>query len=446
MLEAVRPKRAQSVGTGRPDSLSNPASGTITEQEDLLGLGGDGRDGRLQLFGQIKMFHFNEARRSPKVRRASCPASALDLDAIRQMRERAENADNGGSAPVSTPGSPKLRRFSRSDSPAEDDDADQLLGRAVDDDPNLKRALANLIRTVSDWGALTPRERWQHTIEIVSSVLFLRRRYPWFQLAGHSGQFEQHHSPEWVLKMVSEYESKAFGAMQGDPMAAFTPIYKGIVTKGGKKFFQLQNLLFGFTEPCGMDCKMGFRTYLAKDVKSRKARMDLLAKLEKLDPSTVTNEERINGVTKRRYMQHREVMSSTATLGFRIEAVKMGKNDAKTFKGGTLIDRSAVADELNGFMGGNSLIRNQYLAKLRQLRAALVSSDFFKRHEVVGSSLLLLHDRHCEVGLWMIDFGKTVEVDRELDHLKFSEDNLDEHEDGYLLGLDNLMSIIERCG
>ena len=35
---------------------------------------------------------------------------------------------------------------------------------------------------------------------------------------------------------------------------------------------------------------------------------------------------------------------------------------------------------------------------------------FFSLPQVVGSSLLLLHDRHCEVGLWMIDFGKTVEV------------------------------------
>jgi 1D-myo-inositol-triphosphate 3-kinase len=327
------------------------------------------------------------------------------------------------------------------------EDPDHLLGRAADADANLKRALDKLILTV-DWGALTPRERWQTTAEIVRSVLFLRRRYPWFQLAGHSGQFEQHHSPEWVLKMVSEYEAKAFLAMQGDPMAAFTPIYKGIVTKGGKQFFQLQNLLFGFTEPCGMDCKMGFRTYLAKDVKSSKTRLDLLTKLIKLDKTAkITDEERIKGVTKRRYMQHREVMSSTSKLGFRIEAIKMGKSDAKTFKGGTLIDRADVADELNGFMGGNSVIRKKYLAKLRQLRAALVSSDFFKRHEVVGSSLLLLHDRHCEVGLWMIDFGKTVEVDRVLDHLTYDAlTSPDAHEDGYLLGLDNLMSIIERCG
>ena len=46
---------------------------------------------------------------------------------------------------------------------------------------------------------------------------------------------------------------------------------------------------------------MGFRTYLAKDVKSQKTRTDLLNKLVKLDPKTVTDEERSKGgVTKRR--------------------------------------------------------------------------------------------------------------------------------------------------
>lgn len=62
--------------------------------------------------------------------------------------------------------------------------------------------------------------------------------------------------------------------------------------------------------------------------------------------------------------------------------------------------------------------------------------------QVVGSSLLFVHDASGKARVWMIDFGKTVPLPdpRTLDHrTPWVEGN---REDGYLWGLDNLIDIL----
>ena len=82
-----------------------------------------------------------------------------------------------------------------------------------------------------------------------------------------------------------------------------------------------------------MDCKIGIRTYLeeelAKAREKSKLRKDMYEKMVAVDPDAPTEQEHLlKGVTKPRYMVWRETISSTATLGFRIEGI----NSSKDFK------------------------------------------------------------------------------------------------------------------
>lgn len=125
-----------------------------------------------------------------------------------------------------------------------------------------------------------------------------------------------------------------------DVLRPYVPEYKGhIISEDGESMYlQLQDLLSDFDSPCVMDCKVGVRTYLeeelAKAKEKPKLRKDMYEKMIQIDPTAPTDEEhRLKGVTKPRYMVWRETISSTATLGFRIEGIKKADGtSSKDFK------------------------------------------------------------------------------------------------------------------
>lgn len=66
--------------------------------------------------------------------------------------------------------------------------------------------------------------------------------------------------------------------------------------------------------------------------------------------------------------------------------------------------------------------------------------------QVIGSSLLFIHDHTGNAQVWMIDFGKTTVLPdgQTLNHgIPWQEGN---REDGYLWGLDNLIHTLESVG
>ncbi|TNN40150.1 Inositol-trisphosphate 3-kinase B [Liparis tanakae] len=314
----------------------------------------------------------------------------------------------------------------------------------------------------------------------------MRRQSSWVQLAGHQGTFLQNRlgscDPHGahinyihfssistllpagdgahirtfqlsedgeVLKLYSEVEAACLAGLMRDPLRPFVPRYHGLVTKGDHCYIRLEDLLSGLRKPVIMDCKMGVRTYQEEElIKGRNKatlRSDMYQKMVEIDPSALSEEEhQQGGVTKSRYLQWRDSNSSTATLGFRIEGVMM--EDGSVQRDFRKIRTPAQVTEAFLFSTRRQLdILNAYHSRLLALRDALQNSLFFRTHEVIGSSLLFVHDHSSQASVWMIDFAKTTPVPdaRPLRHnVPWAEGS---REDGYLIGLSSLLASLSRA-
>lgn len=278
-------------------------------------------------------------------------------------------------------------------------------------------------------------------------LMSFKKKYPWIQLAGHAGNFKTG-ANGLILKKHCECEQRCLIRLMKDVLKPYVPAYHGDLEKDGEKYNQMEDLLADFESPCVMDCKMGVRTYLEDELtKARKKptlRGDMYLKMIEVDEDAPTPEEtEQKAVTKPRYMQWRETISSTATLGFRIEGIK--KEDGtvnRDFK--KTKTREQVTEAFHDFVKGNQNIVSIYVSRLREIKSALEMSPFFRTHEVIGSSLLFVHDKHEKAKVWMIDFGKTTPLPdgQVLNHrTSWVEGN---REDGYLLGLDHLIDIFSQ--
>ena len=96
-----------------------------------------------------------------------------------------------------------------------------------------------------------------------------------------------------------------------------------------------------------------------------------------------------------------------------------------------------------GFLAGSGHALPLYLARLETIRQALEHSQFFRCHELIGSSLLFVHDDNS-ANIWLIDFGKTVAVPPDMEITHKSAWEVGNHEDGYLIGLDNIINIFNE--
>ncbi|CAB0016968.1 unnamed protein product [Nesidiocoris tenuis] len=263
----------------------------------------------------------------------------------------------------------------------------------------------------------------------------------WFQLSGHPDAFAPA-GPGTIWKKCSGGDERAvYEALSSEPaLRDITPAYFRQVQYGGQTFIELQDLLHGFKDPHVMDVKLGTRTFLESEVQNSTARHDLYKKMIAVDPTAPTEaEHKAQAVTKLRYMEFREQQSSTCSLGFRIEAMKFRGSppvtDLQRVK-----STAEVSDTMSLFLNSRADVRQRVLSRLMEIKAKLDQSVYFERHEVVGSSILIIYD-DVKVGAWLIDFAKTRPVPDgiTLSHRKpWSPGN---HEEGFLFGLDNLIRV-----
>ncbi|KAL8561783.1 hypothetical protein ACOMHN_010717 [Nucella lapillus] len=276
-----------------------------------------------------------------------------------------------------------------------------------------------------------------------SDALLKNRKNAWIQVAGHPGSFAPAGpSTIWKKRMEKEnYETKTYEALMAEPLRDMIPTFHREVEYNLEYFIEMDDLLQHFSDPNIMDIKMGKRTFLELEVKNPVLRKDLYEKMVTIDPDAPTQEEkRQEAITKLRYMQFREQESSTADLGFRIEAIRMSGEPPNTNLKKTRHKEQVAEVIVNFFKHQKSPLRC-LLARLIDIREKFENSTFFKHHEIIGSSLLIMYDSET-TGAWMIDFAKTIPVEAgiTLDHL--TPWTIGSHEDGYLSGLDNFILIV----
>ncbi|KAM3613371.1 uncharacterized protein V6R79_024980 [Siganus canaliculatus] len=275
-----------------------------------------------------------------------------------------------------------------------------------------------------------------------------RRQSSWVQLAGHQGNFQLSDGGE-VLKLYNEAEAKCLDFLMRDPLRPFVPQYHGLITRGEDSYIRLEDLLRGLRKPVIMDCKMGVRTYQEEElIKSRNKaplRSDMYQKMVKIDPSALSAEEHSQkAVTKWRYLQWRDTTSSTSSLGFRIEGIMAEDGSIQRDFRNTLT-LTQVTEALLDFTKSQLDILKAYHSRLLALNDALQNSLFFRTHELIGSSLLFVHDHYTKANVWMIDFGKTTPVpdtSELLHNVPWAEGT---REDGYLIGLTSLITSLSQA-
>ncbi|XP_043554433.1 inositol-trisphosphate 3-kinase A-like [Chiloscyllium plagiosum] len=253
----------------------------------------------------------------------------------------------------------------------------------------------------------TQNKSWKKAKSIVHVSSFpFKKRYSWIQLAGHSGSFKAGNGGR-ILKKYCENEKLCFEQLKTDSLAPFVPHYYGITHEDGEWYIQLDDLLAEFDSPCVMDCKMGTR-----------ADNDIIVGL---------------------FLQRSSEELTQLNQGWRMATERADGKGSTNFK--RTKTKEQILQVFIDFVNGNKKIVQAYMTRLMEIRKALETSEFFKRHEVIGSSLLFIHDKNEVAKVWLIDFGKTTRLPsgKTLNHRLFWEEG--NREDGYLLGLDNMIAI-----
>jgi len=308
---------------------------------------------------------------------------------------------------------------------------------------------------IKETSKVTRARKWEKDIPLAS---------------GHSNSvIKDPSNPDYVLKKFDKSEARNYEEIchaREDPIRSFISHYGGIVEADGasaaetpKRFMRIGNLLTGMDNPTIMDCKLGCRSFAEKDVINAKPRADLYEKLLKLNPDLLTEEERkLGAITKHKYLAIRDVLSSTPTLGFRIDGIcSYGGQHADAHN--ELQHLREVPDIVPMLMrvlplricnvcknsASRRLERTKDLVrKLEELCTALQASQFFQSHEFIGASLLFVVDNE-RAHVHLIDLAKTEPVPEGMQINHCSPWMPGNHEDGVLKGVESLLDLWKKA-
>jgi 1D-myo-inositol-triphosphate 3-kinase len=271
--------------------------------------------------------------------------------------------------------------------------------------------------------------------------------------------------PTTVLKVLDPNELINYTCLsslgRSDPIHEFVPAFEGVreardPNGSTKSFIRMTNLLYNFTRPKVIDVKIGVRTFLESEITVNSNRRDLYERMAKMYPLELTAEEReARAITKHRWMSARDANSTIGECGFRIDGVAgyrqksreriveeiqslRSREDARQ----AFLDFAEIAAtddgdwESSGSGSVAATLAESLCQKLLSLRAAMEQSAFVRRREFIGSSILLVADHHCRVGVFWIDFAKTCPVSIDLNHR--TPWRMGNHEDGIITGIDSI--------
>lgn len=269
-------------------------------------------------------------------------------------------------------------------------------------------------------------------------------------VAGHVANFRK--TPNGtLLKTTAAAEARTYKAFEAakSPVSRFLPALKDVKDSTRKRvIIEMADLTHGVEGACLMDCKMGVRTFTEEDNASKDMRPDLLAKMLKVDPDAATPEEiDAGGITKMRYLRFREGASTTTTLGWRVDAIQLAEGvdgvvpDSNDLK--SIDTEDKVRTAVKQYVQYNPQLCKNFTPKLKELRSALEQCEVFKSHSFVRTSMLFIYSNTTlDCSVHMIDMSKVTKATHTLTHRGPWEPGNDE--DGYLDGLDSIISIFEE--
>jgi len=274
-------------------------------------------------------------------------------------------------------------------------------------------------------------------------------------------------NPECIMKVYDATEATVYQQLRAseDALRPFTASFFGKVNKDdlpedieGGDYMKLENVLHTFDErPNVMDWKLGVRSFSEHEVSSKKMRKDLFQRMAKYFPDDVTEEEReAEACTKFRWMQLNDAHSTLGTLGFRMDGLenaryKFEKMELRDLRSLQDVAEQIVKEFLPASAGSDSAASLAFqtadntLQRLRDLRKAMMASDFFRSNEFVGCSLLFVADaRGPRASVYLIDFAHTTPVPAGMSIDHRSQWKPGNHEDGMLRGMDNAIACWEK--